>query len=706
MIYHERCAHFGRLRDMFNRRSNRNANISLALIAAALICFGIGLWRESLAWFGAAGVLTLGFVISFVHHGLVDRRHRRYSELWSINDEGLKRLRRDWAGLPAREVPPAPADHPYAADLDVIGHGSLYHLIGTPSSPAGQNTLREWMLFPAAPEVARDRQAAVAELAPLVEFRDELGLRGRLMGATQPNYEAFLRWAEGESWLLRRPWLVWLTRVLGLVVTLTLIPQLGTQVFYPAWLALAGVNLVLTLTVGRRIDVIIDQAAARQSVFQAYAEMFQHITTQSFAAGTLKQLQTDLSAAGISADRQMRLLGRMMPLSDIRRWMFFFPIQVITLWNFHVLWMLERRQRAAGPHARVWLTAMGRMEALAALSALAHDHPDWVFPKFMSGVRSQESGVRSQALDREARSQGDTEIGRHGDSEQSPISKPLTALRKSRQSPTTDHEQLTTDDGPSPISNLQQQTTDDEQFLISNPQSPTDCRLIAESLGHPLLAPEVCVRNDVELGPQGTFLLVTGSNMSGKSTLLRAIGLNVVLAQMGAPVCAARLLLPPMAPATSMRVTDSLSQGVSYFMAELRRLKMVVDTLRQAQDAGDRVPLFLLDEILQGTNTAERQIAARYIILHLIEQGALGAVSTHDLTLAESPEMQRAAVPVYFTETFTPGPEGPLMQFDYTLRPGIAPSTNALVLVHQVLGPGAGDFVFRTAAAQRTQRDV
>ena len=109
--------------------------------------------------------------------------------------------------------------------------------------------------------------------------------------------------------------------------------------------------------------------------------------------------------------------------------------------------------------------------------------------------------------------------------------------------------------------------------------------------------------NDVALGPPGGFLMVTGSNMSGKSTLLRAIGVNVVLAQAGAPVCAQRMTLPPLAVFTSMRVQDSLEEGVSYFMAALQRLKLVVSAAR-AVGPGEPMLLYLLDEILQGTNTA------------------------------------------------------------------------------------------------------
>ena len=162
--------------------------------------------------------------------------------------------------------------------------------------------------------------------------------------------------------------------------------------------------------------------------------------------------------------------------------------------------------------------------------------------------------------------------------------------------------------------------------------------------------------------------------MSGKSTLLRAIGVNVVLAQAGGPVCADDLQLPTVVIATSMRVQDSLEQGVSYFMAELKRLKAVVDAAQAAQRAHQTL-LFLLDEILHGTNTTERQIAARQIIRYLVDLNAIGAVSTHDLDLAEDSSIAGLAQPVHFTESFTRGAEGPAMHFDYQLRAGLATST-------------------------------
>jgi hypothetical protein len=206
-------------------------------------------------------------------------------------------------------------------------------------------------------------------------------------------------------------------------------------------------------------------------------------------------------------------------------------------------------------------------------------------------------------------------------------------------------------------------------------------RLTAVALGHPLLPASTRVANDVSVGPPGTLLLVTGSNMSGKSTLLRAIGLNVVLAQSGAPVCASRLTMPRVELRTSIRLADSLERGVSLFMAELERLKEIVDAARAA--GRTRPLLYLLDEILHGTNTAERLIAARAVLNHLVRAGAIGAVTTHDLTLAADGALAAASQPVHFTEHVTTGngEAAPAMTFDYRLRPGLATSTNALKLL-------------------------
>ena len=208
-----------------------------------------------------------------------------------------------------------------------------------------------------------------------------------------------------------------------------------------------------------------------------------------------------------------------------------------------------------------------------------------------------------------------------------------------------------------------------------------------DQVGHPLLD-EGRVRNDVQMGPVGTVLLVTGSNMSGKSTLLRSVGSNVVLAQMGTVVCANNFKCPPVRIETSMRIADSLADGVSFFMAELKRLKEIVDTAKTHASNNPRRLLFLLDEILQGTNSVERQVAVSRVVRKLIDDKAIGAISTHDLDLAETTELAKACQTVHFSEQFVEKDGKKTMTFDYQMKPGIAQTTNALKLLEIV---GLGD---------------
>jgi hypothetical protein len=201
----------------------------------------------------------------------------------------------------------------------------------------------------------------------------------------------------------------------------------------------------------------------------------------------------------------------------------------------------------------------------------------------------------------------------------------------------------------------------------------------AVTLGHPLIDSDKRVANDVTIAGPGDALVVTGSNMSGKSTLLRAIGINAVLANAGGPVCAKSLRLGRLRVATSMRVSDSLEEGTSRFYAELKKLKLVLDLARTAKkDPKQGTLLFLLDEILHGTNTRERLIGARAIMKELLALGAMGAVSTHDLGLGDlEGEMPANVRNVHFEEQV----EGDVMSFDYLLRKGIVQSSNALRLM-------------------------
>jgi DNA mismatch repair ATPase MutS len=198
--------------------------------------------------------------------------------------------------------------------------------------------------------------------------------------------------------------------------------------------------------------------------------------------------------------------------------------------------------------------------------------------------------------------------------------------------------------------------------------------LRANALGHPLLPDEVRVCNDLTLARLGEVVMITGSNMSGKSTFLRTLGINLCLAYAGAPVCATALQCGLMRVFTCINVSDSVTDGISYFYAEVKRLK----ALLQALSMPSETPLlFLIDEIFRGTNNRERLIGSQSFIEALSGGNGVGLVSTHDLELVTLAESMPTIHNYHFRETIVDG----RMAFDYELRPGPCPTTNALTIM-------------------------
>ena len=201
---------------------------------------------------------------------------------------------------------------------------------------------------------------------------------------------------------------------------------------------------------------------------------------------------------------------------------------------------------------------------------------------------------------------------------------------------------------------------------------PGPTRYEADGLAHPFLSSREAVRNDVGLGADPRLLVVSGSNMSGKSTLLRSVGVSVVMTFAGAPVRARRLVVSPLSLGASIRVVDSLHGHVSRFYAEVQRLADIV-----AVAVPDQPLLFLLDELLHGTNSHDRREGARGVLGALLARGAVGLVTTHDLALTTLADDTTGARNVHFVDSITEG----RLTFDYVLRPGVVQKSNALALM-------------------------
>lgn len=580
-------------RDVELRRSARISRVRLAvfLVAISLLIWTLSSGADSLR-LGAAGALFALFGALVVWHARVEERAAWHDALRVACDYARARVERRWDALPPGDPPPSIdlVHHPYALDLDLFGRASLFQWLGPTATPGGSSRLAEWLLTAATPEAIRRRQAAVGELASHDEWRDELAAHGVLArGARQQDIDAFVAWAEGPGPLGAHALLL-------KAVTFTLLGSMWLLVAVGGssgwWMIPLVLGVALSFAMTRTIHLALDRAGAGQQALARYAALFEQVSAATFEAAPLRELRDRLSAGGLTAPACMRRLNRILGFGELRRSaaLLHFPIQAATLWDFHVLFALDRWRRAAGSRVREWMAALADIDALSALAAARRDNPAWA------------------------------------------------------------------------------------DAVISD--TPV---FAAQSLGHPLIAAERRVTNDVDVGPPGTLLLVTGSNMSGKSTLLRSIGLNAVLAQAGGPVCASVLRMPPMELQTSIRIQDSLELGLSYFMAALARLKGVVDAAERPSEG--RVLLYLLDEILQGTNSAERGIAVQGVARHLLAAHAVGVMTTHDLNLAGEEPLMSSARLVHFTEIVD---EDDGMRFDYRLREGIATSRNALRLMKMI----------------------
>ncbi|HVE43449.1 MAG TPA: DNA mismatch repair protein MutS [Planctomycetota bacterium] len=219
-------------------------------------------------------------------------------------------------------------------------------------------------------------------------------------------------------------------------------------------------------------------------------------------------------------------------------------------------------------------------------------------------------------------------------------------------------------------------------YAYENPDDPfpeiveQGARFDGEQLGHPLLPRRSCVRNDVTLGDAPRVLIVSGSNMSGKSTLLRTVGVNAVLALSGAPVRARRLSISPLSIGATIRVQDSLQAGMSRFYAEINRIKQLMEAA-----SGPRPLLFMLEEVLAGTNSQDRKTGAEILLREFVARKSIGLVTTHDLALAGAVDaLGSAAANVHFEDQLVDGK----LTFDYVLRRGVVTKSNALALMRAI----------------------
>ncbi len=567
-------------RERQQRRAARAARWDAGLGWSKLAVFfgGLGLAWLALrshalrSWWLLPALLLLAAL--FVAHDRVLRLRQRAERLVAYYDRLLARTREQWAGAGVPGDAFLPPDHPYAADLDLFGKGSLFELLCQARTSIGQQRLADWLLQAAPPAEVRRRQVRVAAL------RGELDLRERI-AALGHELQAQLTPAQLQAWAQAPPRLGARAQAAVLLA--------GAAVLAGVIYGMADVHYAATLAALLAAALLLNRlspaAAAALAPRGANGEGLRLLAGVLALSGRASASGPG-PAAGVAALRRLALLGDWAEADDSLMGQ---VLNFTLLYRLQVAAALDAWRRRHGAALAAWLDQVAECEALLSLASLAWERPEDVFPEWV--------------------------------------------------------------------------------------ETPGAVLWDGEEVGHPLLPASACVRNGLRLDPQTRVLLVSGSNMSGKSTLLRAVGVNTVLAHMGAPVRARSLRLTPTALATRLRTSDSLLLGRSGFYAEILRLRQVFELAE-----GSRPLLFLLDELLEGTNSHDREIGARGLILALLARPTLGLVTTHDLALAalaaEEPRIRNVHLEDHI--------QGGDISFDYRLRDGVVTTSNALALMRLV----------------------
>jgi hypothetical protein len=568
-----------------DRRDARIALLRLAIfgLAAALAVARYAANAVSGWWLLVPAAAFLALV---VHHDRVLRRRERARRAVRFHEAALARVEERWQGLGNAGTRWLREDHPYAADLDVFGAGSLFELLCAARTRAGEETLAAWLLAPAPPDEVAARQRAVAELAPRLDLREDLAVLGEDVRA-EVDPTSLAAWAEAPPLLPAGAALRPAAAVAAVAAVGTLAGWLAGALHALAFVAAAFAMWGLSRSVKERVERVLAGVERPGRELDVLALLLARLEREPFDDPRLAALHATFAAGGRPASRAIHALAHRVSAAEWAHNQVFAPIAFLLGWRVQCAVAVERWRLAHGPRVRRLVAALGELEALSSLAAYAREHPADPFPEVRAGP----------------------------------------AL------------------------------------------------LDGAGLGHPLLPVDGCVRNDVALGEGRRLLVVSGSNMSGKSTLLRTVGTNVVLALAGAPVRARRLALSPLMTGATLRIQDSLQAGRSRFYAEIGRLKQLADLAR-----GPAPLLFLLDEVLAGTNSHDRLVGAEAVLRQLLARGAIGLATTHDLALTEAAARIPEAANAHFEDRVEDGE----IAFDYTLRPGVVTRSNALALMRAV----------------------
>ena len=577
--------------------TNRLSLFRLASFLISLIVISV-LANErllTLLWI-VAPLCVFGFVLLLVRYNQVTNRKKTATFLKEINKNELLKLENKLSSFPTGQSH-LTKDHAYIADLDVFGSHSLFQLLNRTTTESGNLLLAKWLSESAPKEIVLERQQAIQELKPSLQWRQQLQVAGLPFMNCESNYQKLLKWFERGEHLLPKQ-TKYLISSITLAVSSTVLAALlvvnsvseGWNLYLLPLLIVLLINYLLLRKVAPIAEEIIDHTDRNVQILGGYQMLAQTILSEKFQSKKLKKLRSDLNQNESSAASEIRRLKKILEAFQLRGTKRSFGNKFYGifnhLWLFDIYWIIltERWKRRNRNLVQSWIHAISEFEVLNSLAGFAYSNPDFVFPEIK-----------------------------------------------------------------------------EEHYSIH-----------FEMLGHPLIKPESRICNHFNLKGRGQFAMITGSNMSGKSTFLRTVGVNLILALMGAPCCAKSGQVSHMKMFTSMRTQDNLEEGISSFYAELKRVEQLLTLIKSGQPI-----FFMLDEMFKGTNSEDRYKGGVSLIKQLSELNAFGIISTHDLELARLAGNHM----IVSNQSFNSKIHNGELSFNYKLQDGVCTDFNASELM-------------------------
>lgn len=527
-----------------------------------------------------------GFLILLKRHQQVKKEQRFNEEMADINQEEIKRLEGDYSSFDQGDEFITPT-HNYHIDLDVFGKYSIFQLINRTSTSFGRNLLAKWLSTPAPKISILQRQEAIKELGPKLDWRQKLQAHGR--GGTQEKTETkyLFEWIKEDNSIKGNSFYKGALLVMPLATLTTIVLSVISIVPSGIPLLLIVANIVILGTVFNRAKDIFEKTISSNDALKAYQAQISMIEEEAFESTYLNSLKSKFVHDQMKASKVIRQLQFILDNLHNRANMMYHIFNVLFI--IDVYWIIKAEEWKENTKSDIepWFETIGELECLASLAGFHFAKPHYAFP-----------------------------------------------------------------------------TISEVPFTIEG-----------EGVGHPMIKETSRVNNAFDFSGKGGICLITGSNMSGKSTFLRTVGVNAVLGLMGAPVCAEGFTVSNLKVFTSMRTQDDLEESVSSFYAELKRLKQMIETID-----GSTPVLFMVDEVLKGTNSEDRHKGAAALIRQLNKTDAFGFVSTHDIALGNITNELQGVKNYSFNSII----EGDEIIFDYTLTEGICKSFNATKLMQKM----------------------